>query len=298
MANNKNIRDKIDINNFVINYVIRGIMINPSDNIIMWAINQIEDPTLSVSSEQSNSVDALGSVLASFNRGKTAEFSANQCIFDLSLFAAQSGTEKKVASKDNIIIVPMFETLEIPITYINLETEDDVPLITNDGVFLTDGTESEITVAKLKNIPINTPNVIYKMKNDGTLGNKMFYSAELSEGSYTYSNGILSFLKQDVNYKDKYLVIYEYESNSAISVSNTAIDLPKHGRFILEVLGCDVCDQSTLIHAYLIFPNAVLDANVDLNFTTDGKHPFTIFARQNMCDKEKVLFRLVIPEQE
>lgn len=296
MANNKNIRDKIDINNFVINYVIRGIMINPSDNIIMWAINQIEDPTLSVSSEQSNSVDALGSVLASFNRGKTAEFSANQCIFDLSLFAAQSGTEKKVASKDNIIIVPMFETLEIPITYINLETEDDVPLITNDGVFLTDGTESEITVAKLKNIPINTPNVIYKMKNDGTLGNKMFYSAELSEGSYTYSNGILSFLKQDVNYKDKYLVIYEYESNSAISVSNTAIDLPKHGRFILEVLGCDVCDQSTLIHAYLIFPNAVLDANVDLNFTTDGKHPFTIFARQNMCDKEKVLFRLVIPE--
>lgn len=298
MANNKNIRDKIDINNFVINYVIRGIMINPSDNIIMWAINQIEDPTLSVSSEQSNSVDALGSVLASFNKGKTAEFSANQCIFDLSLFAAQSGTEKKVASKDNIIIVPMFETLEIPITYINLETEDDVPLITNNGVFLTDGTESEITVAKLKNIPINTPNVIYKMKNDGTLGNKMFYSAELSEGSYTYSNGILSFLKQDVNYKDKYLVIYEYESNSAISVSNTAIDLPKHGRFILEVLGCDVCDQSTLIHAYLIFPNAVLDANVDLNFTTDGKHPFTIFARQNMCDKEKVLFRLVIPEQE
>ena len=298
MANNKNIRDKIDINNFVINYVIRGIMINPSDNIIMWAINQIEDPTLSVSSEQSNSVDALGSVLASFNRGKTAEFSANQCIFDLSLFAAQSGTEKKVASKDNIIIVPMFETLEMPITYINLETEDDVSLITNDGVFLTDGTESEITVAKLKNIPINTPNVIYKMKNDGTLGNKMFYSAELSEGSYTYSNGILSFLKQDVNYKDKYLVIYEYESNSAISVSNTAIDLPKHGRFILEVLGCDVCDQSTLIYAYLIFPNAVLDANVDLNFTTDGKHPFTIFARQNMCDKEKVLFRLVIPEQE
>ena len=267
-------------------------MINPSDNIIMWAINQIEDPTLSVSSEQSNSVDALGSVLASFNKGKTAEFSANQCIFDLSLFAAQSGTEKKVASKDNIIIVPMFETLEIPITYINLETEDDVPLITNNGVFLTDGTESEITVAKLKNIPINTPNVIYKMKNDGTLGNKMFYSAELSEGSYTYSNGILSFLKQDVNYKDKYLVIYEYESNSAISVSNTAIDLPKHGRFILEVLGCDVCDQSTLIHAYLIFPNAVLDANVDLNFTTDGKHPFTIFARQNMCDKEKVLFGL------
>ena len=298
MANNKNIRDKIDINNFVINYVIRGIMINPSDNIIMWAINQIEDPTLSVSSEQSNSVDALGSVLASFNKGKTAEFSANQCIFDLSLFAAQSGTEKKVASKDNIIIVPMFETLEMPITYINLETEDDVSLITNDGVFLTDGTESEITVAKLKNIPINTPNVIYKMKNDGTLGNKMFYSAELSEGSYTYSNGILSFLKQDVNYKDKYLVIYEYESNSAISVSNTAIDLPKHGRFILEVLGCDVCDQSTLIYAYLIFPNAVLDANVDLNFTTDGKHPFTIFARQNMCDKEKVLFRLVIPEQE
>ena len=66
----------------------------------------------------------------------------------------------------------------------------------------------------------------------------------------------------------------------------------------MEVLGTDVCDQSTLIHAYVIFPNAKLDANVDISFATDGNHPFTIQAQQAYCDKEKRLFQIVVPDEE
>ena len=65
----------------------------------------------------------------------------------------------------------------------------------------------------------------------------------------------------------------------------------------MEVLGCDVCDQTNLIHAYVEFPNAKLDGNVDYSFTTDGTHPFTIRAMQDYCNKEKVLFRVIIPEE-
>ena len=45
----------------------------------------------------------------------------------------------------------------------------------------------------------------------------------------------------------------------------------------MEVLGTDVCDPTTLIHAYIIFPNSQLDANVDVIYTPDGKHPFNLF---------------------
>ena len=177
-----------------------------------------------------------------------------------------------------------------------LVDDDDNYLITDDGSFLTDGTLDTITSVKLKNNPIHIPNIIYKLNDDDSLGEGIFYSAELSEGKFTYSNGSILFLNSDINNNDRFFIIYEYESNSSISVANTAINTPKAGRFILEILGCDICNPSELIYAYLIFPNAVLDANVDLSFTTEGRHPFTIFCRQNMCDKDKVLFQLIIPE--
>lgn len=285
-----------NINNFIISHVIRGVMLNNSDNSIMWAINQIEDPTLNISSETQNSVDALGSVLASFSRAKKAEFSANQCIFDLSLLAAQLGTEKQVASEDKIIVIPTFETLIIPFNYINLTDTDGNILVDSNGIALTDGTESSTTLVKLKNTPIDIPKIIYKLNNDDSLGQHMNYSAELTKGSFIYSDGYLRFLREDVGHNDKFFITYNYKSNSAVSVINNSIDVPKVGKFILEVLGCDICNPNLLIYAYLIFPNAVLDANVDLDFTTEGRHPFTILARQNMCDPEKVLFRLIIPD--
>ena len=66
----------------------------------------------------------------------------------------------------------------------------------------------------------------------------------------------------------------------------------------MEVLGTNVCEPTTLVHAYIVFPNAKLDANVDVSFTTDGNHPFTLQAQQAYCDKEKVLFKVIIPNEE
>ena len=91
--------------------------------------------------------------------------------------------------------------------------------------------------------------------------------------------------------------MYEYESQNAVAVSGDAVNFPKAGKFIMEVLGTDVCDPTTLIHAYIIFPNAKLDANVDITFATDGTHPFTLKANQAYCDSKKTLFSIVIPQE-
>ena len=62
------------------------MMFSTADGSYMWSINQITDPSLNITSETAEAVDALGSRIAVFNRGKSAEFTAQNSLFDLGLF--------------------------------------------------------------------------------------------------------------------------------------------------------------------------------------------------------------------
>ncbi|MBO7078998.1 MAG: hypothetical protein J6W64_04210 [Bacilli bacterium] len=248
-------------------------MTSTADGSVMWSINQITDPSLSITAENSQAVDALGSPIATFNRNKQAEFTANNSLFDLGLYAAQNGVEKEVATAVEKIVTPIFETIKVPAT--------------------------ASTPVALAHEPIVAPTEIYQLKGDGTMGEKLVYSATAGAGKFTYDSSTheITFPSAAVA-GTEYFVQYEYESESAVAVTGDAINFPKAGKFIMEVLGTDVCDPSTLIHAYIVFPNAKLDANVDVSFTTDGNHPFTIQAQQSYCDSKKVLFQIVIPEED
>lgn len=259
-----------DVNNFVIDHVIRGIMTSTADGSVMWSINQITEPSLNVTSETAQAVDALNTPIATFNRGKTAEFTANNSLFDLGLFAAQNGVEKQIANSTSKIVVPCFETIVVP--------------------------NPNTTAVSLSHTPKDTPKEIFRLKGDGTLGEKLVYSSTAGAGKFTYSAGQITFPTEATS-GDEYFVNYEYDSENAVSVTGDAINFPKAGKFIMEVLGTDVCDTTTLIHAFIVFPNAKLDANVDISFTTDGAHPFTIQAQQAYCDRVKTLFSIIIPDE-
>lgn len=260
-----------DINNFVIDHVLRGIMTSSSNGEIMWSINQITEPSLSITTESAEAVDAIGSTIATFYRSKKAEFTANNSMFDLGLYAAQQGVEKEVASETAKLVVPCFETLTVP--------------------------ASKSIV--LKHTPVATPASIYQLKGDGTLGEKLVYSSTTGAGKFTYDDASHTLTLPTAAVEGtEYFINYDYESTAAVSVTGDAINFPKAGKFIMEVLGTDVCDQTTLVHAYVIFPNAKLKADVDISFTTDGNHPFTIEANQSYCDSQKTLFQIVIPDEE
>lgn len=208
-----------DVNNFVIDHVLRGIMTSTADGSVMWSINQITEPSLNVTSETAEAVDAMGSPISTFNRGKQAEFTANNSLFDLGLFAAQNGVDKKVANTTTKIVAPAFETIVVP--------------------------NPNTTAVALKHTPKDTPKEIYKLKGDGTLGEKLTYSSTAGIGKFTYSAGEITF-PTDAQAGDEYFVNYEYDSESAVSVTGDAINFPKAGKFIMEVLGTDVCDPLSL----------------------------------------------------
>lgn len=262
-----------DLNNFVIDRIVRAVALSQTDDSVLFSINQVTNPSLNVTSETAEAVDALGVPVAIFNRAKSAEFSAENALFDMNLMAVQSGTAKQVAAADAVIVTPCFEEITI------------------------DGASASYTLA---HTPIEPPAKIYKLNGDGTLGIAYELASSASETAFALNGAILNpptGLVKD----DQLFVIYEYEAtgedkNGAVSVVNSAKNFPVGCKLIVEVLGCDVCDQTKLIYAYLIFPNFKLSPDFDWTIATDSTHAFSGQAMQDYCDKDKTLYQLVIPE--
>ena len=257
-----------DINNFVIDRVIRGVALSQKDDSVLFSINQMQNVSLNCASESTDAVDALGTPIATFYRAKSAEFSAENAIFDMNLMATQLGTSKKVASSTAKITAPAMESF----TY---------------------GTGSY----ELKHTPNTAPNEIYVLNGDSTFGKKFVKGTAASDSEFAITNKTLA-LPTGLAATDELFVMYDYETDSAVEVVNSATEFPVGCKFIMEILGCDVCDQTSLIHAYLIFPNFKLSPDFDWSIATDGSHPFSGKAQQAYCDKEKKLFNIVIPSEE
>ena len=259
-----------DLNNFVIDRVLRGVMLSHTDDSVMFSINQITNPQLTVSSESTDAVDAMGVPIQTFYRAKTCEFSAENALFDLSLMAVQSGADKNVASTTSTVRTPAFETIDI-----------------------VEGTASY----NLKHTPVDEVTKIYLLNGDSTLGTVYELATSASAKNFALTGKILT-PPTGLKTGEQLFVIYEYEATQAVSVVSSAKNFPTGGKFIMEVLGTDVCDSTKLLYAYLIFPNFKLSPVFDWNVATDSTHNFSGKAQQEYCDKNKTLFQLIVPGDE
>lgn len=255
-----------DINNFVIDRIIRGVALSQKDDSVLFSINQIQNASLNCASESTDAVDALGTPIATFYRAKTAEFSAENALFDMNLMATQLGTAKRIAGTEEVgkIVVPAMESFIVP----------------------------EGLKYPLKHKAIKAPAEIYFVNPDSTFGTPYTKStgttATEDEFVYTEVDNTIT-LPTTLAVGDEMFVMYEYESENAVEVVNSAKNFPVGCKFVMEVLGCDVCDQTNLIYAYVIFNNAKLSPDFDWSIATDGSHPFSMRAQQDYCDKEKRL---------
>ena len=84
---------KHNLNNIVIDRVLRGVFSDKEDNII-FSLNQVQNLSLNSTSESQEVVDALGVSIMELMRSKAIEASAENAIYDFGLLAAQYGTKK------------------------------------------------------------------------------------------------------------------------------------------------------------------------------------------------------------
>lgn len=142
---------------------------------------------------------------------------------------------------------------------------------------------------------------IYMLNGDGTTGIRFDIGSTADADTAVLEGQTITFKAGSAPVGSRFLAFYDREASGAAGmgaaqVVNTATNFPTTGRFVMEVLGADVCDQSTVYAAIIELPNARMTSDFDLSFTTDSKHPFTLRAMQDYCDPDKVLFRIVIPE--
>lgn len=258
-----------DLNNFVIDRIVRGVALSQKDDSVLFSINQIQNASLNCASESTDAVDAMGTPIATFYRAKSCEFSAENALFDLNLMSTQLGTTKKVASANSKITAPAMESFTV-----------------------VEGGKYE-----LKHSPKVAPTEIYALNGDSTFGVKYAKATSASATEFSIADKTIS-LPTDVAVGTEMFVMYEYETENAVEVVNSAKNFPVGCKFVMEVLGCDVCDQTNLVYAYVIFNNAKLSPDFDWSIATDGTHPFSMKAQQDYCDKEKKLFSIIVPGDE
>lgn len=267
-----------DVNNIVINRPLRGIATNSSGDIV-FTLSQIKDPTLTMSSETVQAMDAMDIPIMEFDRSKSCEFSATQSVFDLALLAAQGGTTKKYASANNNIRVPMWETVTVGTT--------------------------DATVT-LKRTPINTATdcsipYIWELKSDKSLSTR--YSLDDSAASateFTLSGTTLT-LPTGATATRTFLIPYEYfatgaDNLGAVEVRSSADVFNVASKFVLQCLGHNVCDPTTEIAVWLIFDNAKLTSDFDLTLSPEMAQAFTLKVMSAYCETDRPLFKMVIPE--
>lgn len=263
----------MDLSNFVIDRILRGSMFHSSEKYMLWSVNQIKNPSLNMSADTVDAVDALDAPIMTFNRAKSGEFSAENALFDLGLLAAQSGTTKQVSSADVNFPVPCY---------------DEFTVSAGTTTFTLSYTPKE-----------GTFKYIYRLDKTGNLSDvKYAYGDTASATAFTYDGTTLT-VPTGLDAGTKLVAIYDYiadDTNQAIQVVNTAKDFPTSGEFVMQILGCDTCDISTKYFAYLIFPKSQLLADFDLSFATDMTHGFTIKLMQDYCSENNELFRLIVPD--
>lgn len=259
-----------NLNNIVVDRVLRGIFSDKNDNII-FALNQVQDLSMNQTSESMEIKDALGVSILELMRSKALEVSANNAIYDFNLLASQYGTEKVEASATEKVVAPMMETIEV----------------------VTDKSEYD-----LKHTPKTAPSAIYAMNGDSTLGAKYAKATAASATEFAIDGGKIT-IPTGLAVGTELFVMYEYETENAIEIVNSAKNFAKIGKMCFEILAYDVCDPETKLFGYLIMPRFQLSNDFDWSIGGDSQqHAFSGKAMVDYCDKEKTMVKVVIVDDE
>lgn len=284
-----------DLSTFVPERPIYAVGEN-NDGSLAWMTNQLQDFQINVTSEEDTKTDAQGNTIFSISRAKACDVSFTTPLFTLELVAAMNGSTKEVGSALNPISVPKFETIK---------------LVPEAGKVVVDTTSTTIYLKQLvKNSgTAGTPN--YKVSaalltKDGSTRKKLEYdkaassASDLTSGEFMFTQGVaptkdsITILNADYDAGSAILITYEYTTQDAIQIVNSAEEFPVASVVKVLVRGYDVCDKTSPIYAYFIFPSAKFQTNYTLGMALDQNIDCNLTCSYDYCSDERELYRMVI----
>lgn len=236
---------------------------------MLFRLTQLEEPTLTCTSEGEEVTDALGSVITTLYRSKKATFSATNSLVSLDLAAAQYGTKKEVAETGKEIVTRTFETITIP--------------------------DKETTV-KLAHKPANKDDVkfIYSIAN-GELGKSYTAGASASGTEFVVSEDGTITLPTGLT--GKIYVEYDFKTENAVRIVNKASKFPEAAKVVIYAIFRDACNENVVYSGVIVCPKAKFNPeSVELALTSTGKHAFELNMMKDYCEDDGDLFTIIVNE--
>lgn len=266
----------IVFDNLVIDRPLWGIFRDSNMN-VLGGLNQIQNLSISNTSESKDKTDAAGVLIKRFFTSKAVELSAENALFSLSLMGIQTGNAKVDATAENKIIVPMIRQFKKPQTGAWTFTLPKTPI---------EGTLS-VTALTSSGVPDTTHQ--YEL------------ATELAPGKYIISGTTVTIgvdEGDDAYVPDRVQATFMYESENGARVLQSGDKFPKECELILAVLVSDVCDKEIVRLAYITFPAFQMSPDFDITLDTDSPHPFSGTATLDYCDDEKGMYSIAISEDD
>ena len=263
----------LNLSNFIVDRVISGVGYR-SDDSVLFKMDQCQDTSITFGSESTDIVDNVGCPIMTLYRSKTCEISGSNAILDFNLTAVQMGTEKNVADKDNKILVPAQKVFEV-----------SVPEEGKPATFTLDP------------VPQTAPAFIYALNDDSSLGEKYKMGTAASNTEFAYEAGVIT-LPTGVVAGTQMFVSYEYESEAAVEIVNSAKNFPKSCKLVLRVLGYNPCNKDNKLGAYILFPSFEMSPDFDLSLNVGEAQSWSGRASQDYCSKDKRLMSIVVVDED
>lgn len=234
----------------------------------LFMLTQLEEPSLNCTAEGEDVTDAVGALITTMYRSKQAEFTATNSLLSLDLAAAQYGTEKEVADADNKIVDWTYEFIDIP---------------------------AEATTVKLAKAPVaDSVKFIYAVENGAAATSYPVAAAASATEFMVADDGTITL---PTGMTGKVFVEYQYESESAVRIVNSASEFPEACEVVIYAIFRDVCNENKVYAGKIICPKAKLDpSSVELALTATGKHPFTFKMFKDYCSVNEELFTIIVAE--
>ena len=226
-----------------------------------YRLSQIEEPSLSCTSEGEEVTDAVGSLITTLYRAKKATFSGTNSLFSLDLAAAQFGTDKENGKVTNY--------------YAKVIT-------------VSKGTDT----VELEKTPVeNSLTTIYAIEGNG-LSTKFTAGEAASETEFRIEGNTLTV---PTDFEGQLFVDFAYEVEEGVRVVNMSDEFPKTVKLIADVILRDPCDDNTVYAGTILAERAKLTPeSVEIALTSTGKHGFEYQLFKNYCDEKAALFEIIV----
>lgn len=265
-----------DIGNLIINRPGLGYWIDKETSKVTCYLDEVSEFSLETSTETVDVTDALGTIVASFDRSKTATANGTCAFVNLGLAATQFGSDKEIASADNKITTPCVDIIEIGATGGTV----------NKTITLTN-TPTGVSGAEVKNI---------YLVGLGSLSTS-FEVGEEAENFQITGSTITLPTSYAFKATDKIFVQYETESENAVRVVNSGDVFAKPGKYVQQVYLTDPCgsgEGNVEYFGWIVFPNAKMDTDITIDFSDEANHEYSVKAMLDWCSNDKKLFEIVV----